>query len=201
MKNKITYIILSLMLACTTTAFAQHEMFYSFQYSPAISTGKLNDYIGEMSWGGVGFDYRGFTSPDLAWGVTFDWNVFYEHQPYGTYTEKTMSISGEQYRYVNTFPMLIAADYFTGERGDDNRYFGGLGIGTMYATKSTQMGVYEAYSDGWFFTLAPEVGTHVNIGRGTDMLIAAKYRYGFANKNFEALSYFALQVGFVFHGR
>jgi hypothetical protein len=63
------------------------------------------------------------------------------------------------------------------------------------------MGVYELYSDGWFFTLAPEVGTHFNIGKGTDMLVAAKYRYGFANKNFEALSYFALQIGFVFQGR
>jgi hypothetical protein len=107
--KKIYILTLLSLLVSATTVFAQRNMFYSFQYSPGIPTGALGDYVNEISWGGVGFDYRGFTAPDLAWGVSFDWNVFYEHQPYGTYTEKTLSVSGEQYRYVNTFPMLIAA--------------------------------------------------------------------------------------------
>lgn len=43
-------------------------------------------------------------------GVDAGWNVFYEKKDYDTYTGGTESLSGIQYRYQNSVPLLASAD-------------------------------------------------------------------------------------------
>jgi len=85
------------------------------------------------------------------------WIVFYEKKDYDTYTEGTTSLSGTQYRYTNSYPMLVTFEY-TLKPDEMLKPFVNLGLGTMYTRRDTDMGVWTLKQDAWHFALKPEIG-------------------------------------------
>jgi outer membrane protein len=173
----------------------------SLQYSIGFGAGDLGDYISKPSFRGVTFDYRKLVQPNVGVGVDIGWNVFYEEQAYGTYTREgtNLTISGKQWRYNNQFPMLFGADYYLSPGEQINPFFG-LGVGTMYSLRNTDMGTYTLEQDAWHFALRPEAGILVETSPGFAFSITGKYYYGFEAGDLPAQGYFALNFGFVFGG-
>lgn len=169
----------------------------ALQYSIGFGTGDLGDFVSPASFRGFTIDYRKLVNPNIGVGFEVGWNVFYEEKAYDTYTVGTVSYSGKQYRYNNQFPMLFAADYYL-KPGEDINPFAGLGIGTMYSLRNTDMGQYTVEEDAWNFALRPEIGVLFAANPDMSLSITGKYYYGFEAGDLPAQSYFALSLGFVF---
>lgn len=188
-------ILLILFVAIGIPAFSQS--FTSFQYSMGFGTGDLGDFIGAPSFRGFTIDYRGLIQPNIGVGVDVGWNVFYSEKANDVYTIENLSYSGKQYRYNNQLPILFAADYYM-KPDEQINPFVGLGIGTMFSRRNTDMGQYTLQQDAWHFALRPEVGILYEANPGLSFTVTGKYYYGFEAGDLPAQGFFALNFGFVF---
>ena len=132
-------------------------------------------------------------------GADIGWNTFYERRAHDTYTSGSVSLTGVQYRYINAMPIYAAADYFF-TKGEKINPFVGLGVGTLYTKRNTDMNLYTVENTVWAFALRPEFGVTVNATRGMDIILVGKYNYGFAAGGLEPQSYFTFNIGMVFKG-
>lgn len=166
------------------------------QYSVGFGTGDLGSYISKPSFRGATIDFRSIVQTNLGVGFEVGWNTFYEGQSGETYSKGNLSYSGNQYRYTNQFPVLFAVDYYL-ESGGSVKPFAGLGIGTMYTLRETDMNLYRLEEDAWNFALRPEIGVALEMNPETSFLITGKYYHGFEAGDLPTQSYFALAFGFV----
>lgn len=194
--KKIFFVLLVTCIIGITQLNAQ-ENFFSMQYSVGFGTGDMGEFIEKTSWRGISFEFRNFVSPNVGLGIESGMNTFYENKDYATYTDGTISLSGIQYRYINTIPILAAADYYF-QPGQKVNPFLGLGIGTIYNRRDLDMGLYTVEEEAWQFALRPELGVLVNVSEGLDLMLAAKYYAGFKSGDMEAQNYFTINFGFNF---
>jgi len=181
-------------LFITTKSYAQQESYMSLQYSVSFGSGDLGDYISAASWRGALLEYRSALRGNLMVGVDLGWNVFYEKKDYDTYTVDTESLSGTQYRYQNAVPILVSADYLILSEGALKPYVG-LGIGTLYSERSTDMGMYRWKQNPWQFAVKGELGVLYALSYNTSVKFAAKYYNGFKSNSLDGQSYFSLNLG------
>lgn len=172
---------------------------FTTSYSVGFATGDLTDFVTKPSFRGIAFDYRNMIQPNVGLGFTLGWNVFYEEMGRATYTLDNQSLTGKQYRYSNHIPMLVSASYYL-KPGEDLNPFVGLGIGTIYTRRNTDMNLYTLEQEAWNFALTPEVGFQFSVDDATAITVSGKYFYGFqaGSELSGAQSYFALNVGFSF---
>jgi outer membrane protein len=108
-----------------------------------------------------------------------------------------MTLSGKQYRYQNQVPLLVSADYiFT--RDNAVKPYAGLGLGTMYSERATDMGTWRLLENPWHFALKPEIGLMYDMSPGTAFKLSARYYTGFGSGDLETQSYFTISAGFAF---
>lgn len=190
--KKILFILFSVI---GSSAFAQSLT--ALQYSMGFGTGDLGDFVSKPSFRGFTIDFRKLVQPNIGVGFELGWNVFYEEKASDVYTTGNLSYSGKQWRYNNQFPLLGAVDYYL-KPGESLNPFVGLGLGTMYSLRNTDMGQYTLEEDAWHFALRPEVGLLFEANPNMSLAVTGKYYYGFEAGDLDAQSYFALNVGFVF---
>jgi opacity protein-like surface antigen len=194
MKNLFKLLTIVALFAAAP-AFAQTS--FSVQYSMGFGMGDTKSFVSTSSFRGATMEFRKYVKPNLAVGADVSWNVFYERKPFDTYTSGTVSLSGLQYRYINAVPIYISTDYFF-KPGERVNPFVGLGIGTLYTKQNTDMNLYSLEKDSWAFALRPEAGIMFEANPGMDLILAAKYNWGFSTDDLPAQSYLAINVGFVF---
>ena len=191
-------IIVVLAVCAGTTSLAQDSNF-AMTYSMGFATGDLGDFISAPSFRGAALDYRYSIQPNLALGLNFGMNTFYEEQANGTYTNDNASISGKQYRYSNHVPMLATATYFL-KPGETLGPFGTLGIGTMYTRRNTDMNLYTIEQEAWNFVVQPEIGIQYKVVDNMAIHFSAKYMLGFeaGDELPETQSFISLNIGLAF---
>lgn len=202
--KKITYTILVLTLFVSTASFAQRS-FWSFNYEMSFGLGEQADYIGDASFRGWGIDGRGFITQEISVGGSFSWEVFdqiyRDLPPHDVTVTDNISgaVSGVQYRYINTLPILVNAHYYLGQDGAVRPYFG-LGIGTAYTEQKTEIGLIAITTKGWGFAVQPEVGVMIPFGlTGVGANVAGKFRYTTkAGDTTIPVSFFTLAIGLAF---
>ncbi|MEH0157110.1 OmpW family protein [Limibacter armeniacum] len=181
-------------------AFAFHEAnaqrYNAIQYSIAFPSGDLNDYIGEVSFRGVQYDYRALVNPNVSVGFSVAWNVFYDENS-DPIENGTLVISGKQFRYTNSVPIYFTADYFQ-NTDSDVRPFVGIGVGTVYTERKTELGIYQNTCDAWQFAIAPEVGVMYDYSDFSGLILSARYNAAFKGDGLDGQPYFSVNVGFVF---
>jgi hypothetical protein len=161
-----------------TSVFSQVNNHLSIQYDMSFGTGDLGDYISAPSFRGASAQYRYAVTHNVLVGVDAAWNVFYEKRDYDSYTSGTMTLSGVQYRYQNQVPLLVAIDYVFMPEKAFQPYLG-LGIGTMYSERNTQMGIWLIEENPWQFALKPEAGLMYKFAYSNAIKIGVKYYSGF----------------------
>jgi hypothetical protein len=153
------------------------QYYAGFTYNLSFPTGDLQKFTDNESWLGFTFDGRRMKGP---WGIglTAGYNEFH------TSTTDQIelgnnggAVSGEQYRHVLSFPMLIAADYFPrlarGVQGPQP--YLGLGAGTYYIRQRFEIGSVAFEEDNWHFGFMPELGVAVPTGSGRMLTLSARY--------------------------
>ena len=197
MKNVIKIILISLLLI-STGLMAQNSGHFSIQYDISFSTGNLNDYISKPSFRGATLQYRYPLSENINAGFDLGWNVFYEKRDLDTYTYNTTSLSGIQYRYENIVPILISLDYNIVSDNKITPYIG-FGIGTLYARRAIDMGIWSLVNKQWQFALKPEIGFLYEINTSTMLKFSGKYYAGFKTEDMEGQGYFTVSAGLAWH--
>lgn len=192
--KKIFFIATLVMLGAVASA----QSLFTTSYSIGFGTGDLTDFISKPSFRGFNMDYRNLITPNLGVGFTAGWNVFYEEMAYDSYTSGDLTISGKQWRYSNHIPMYVTASYFF-KPGETLNPFVGLGLGTMYTKRNTDMNLYTLEEEAWHFALQPEFGFLYQLNDGGGFTVAGKFNQGFkAGDLKEAQSFFTLNFGFTF---
>jgi outer membrane protein len=198
--KKAIYIICLFALTFNTkdTKAQLNDSYFNFYYSMGLGTGELNDFISKYSWRGVGMEYKTEVTDNILAGFGVDWNVFYEDMPYGTFTQDNVSVSGKQFRYLNTYPMTAKLHYY---RDSDNgvRFIAGTGIGTSYMERDIDMGQYSINNNTWQFLVVPEIAATYDIDASRSLLLSLKYNYNFKNDQLPSMSYLSFNIGFAFN--
>lgn len=196
--KRIIILAVLIQIFAWTSLFSQDKSHFSIQYDMSFGTGDLGDFISAPSFRGVSLQYRSAVSDNILVGVDAGWNVFYEKKDFDTYTSGTETISGIQYRYQNELPILISADYLI-TKGKKMQPYVGLGIGTLYTERATDMNLYRYELNPWHFAMKPELGFLYDISGNTSLKVAGKYYYGFETSDLESQAYFTVSAGFAFH--
>lgn len=187
-----------LVMILASNATAQRT---TISYSMGLGTGDLGNYASNLSGRGFAIDYRKMVKPNIGVGFYTGMNTFYDERPFDTYSIDNRTLSGRQFRYVNSFPLMIAADYYV-NTGEDLVPFFGLGVGTIYNKRRTDMGIFQLEQDAWSLAFAPQVGFYYSVNRNNGIAVSAKYNLGLAAGDFDSSqSYLSLNIGFIFLGR
>ena len=185
-------------LALFGAGLAGAQSLFTTSYSIGFGTGDLSDFIGQPSFRGFNMDYRNMVTPNVGVGFTAGWNVFYEEMDYDSYTYENLTISGKQYRYSNHIPMYASVSYFL-KPGETLNPFVGIGLGTMYTRRNTDMNLYTLEQEAWHFAVQPEIGFYYQANDGGGVTVSGKFNQGFkAGDLSSAQSFFTLNFGFTF---
>lgn len=188
-------------LLCTIFAvskgYSQVGSYWSLQYGVSFATGEMSDYISKASFRGALLEYRKQLEPNIHVGFDVGWNVFYQKEDYATYTSGNEAVSGVQQRYQNQVPILVSGDYLITPDAAFTPYIG-LGIGTMYTERSTDMNIYRWEKNVWQFALKPEVGMLYEMSYGTSFKLAVKYYNGFKTTQIDTQGYLSVSAGLAF---
>lgn len=167
-------------------------------YSVGFGTGDVKEFIPSASFRGISIEYNHMVQDNIGVGFQVGWNVFYDDLPYDTYTIDNVSLSGKQWRYSNHVPLLISANYFF-KPGERVNPFVGVGLGTIYTLRNTDMNLYTIEEDGWSFGFSPTIGARIEASDVTKFNVSLRYNTASKAGDFNAAqNYLSLNVGFAF---
>lgn len=194
MKNIIATILLVFGLSVITNA--QNSLF-SFNYAVTVPLGNTSDFIDQVSGRGFVFEYQKFIDPHWAVGLEAGHTTLYKREEDKVYSEGTASLSGIQYRYQYSWPILVTANYYALRTGLIRPY-AGLGVGTMASQRKIDMGIYTSDQTHWQFAVKPEIGTLIQPNPDMAFRVGAKYLMGVGSDNFDGQSNLNFSFGIVF---
>ncbi|EAZ79750.1 outer membrane beta-barrel protein [Algoriphagus machipongonensis] len=194
MKNLLATFIL--VLAISSFAQAQNSLF-SFNYAVTVPMGNTSEFIDNVSGRGFVFEYQKFIDPHWTVGIEAGHTTLYKKEEDKVYTEGTASLSGTQYRYQHSWPILINANYYALRTGI-LRPYAGVGIGTMASQRKVDMGIFSSDQTHWQFAIKPEVGTLIQPNANMAFRIGAKYLMGFESSDLVGQSNLNFNIGIVF---
>jgi opacity protein-like surface antigen len=160
--------------------------------------GDLHDYSTKTSFRGYNMEFLHHAKPGVVVGVETGWNVFYERVDKQDYKQGTATISGVQYRYTNSVPIIAETKFYPmSDKKMVNGYVG-AGVGTVYASRSTDFGLYRINKDAWQFCLRPEAGMVINMHPGLKAILGVKYYVALNSSDLDGQSFLSANIGLVF---
>ena len=193
MMNKF-FLIIGLALA-SIVAKGQ-ETVIIVNYLPSLSLGETADFTDNFSPRGVDFEVNKFLKEDLSVGFVIGWNIFREKISGETFDYRELTITGTQFRYTNVTPLNVnVKKYFSAGEESDIRPYAGVGLGTNYAKRTNEIGVFVLSEDKWQFNVAPEIGLHYDMNRNNILSLKVKYNYSPKAGDFPATSYLSFGIG------
>lgn len=194
------FAVFTLALLMFGTGYSQREQWYgALTYSVSIPSGDTKTFVDEISWRGVGLDYRYLIDRKYSVGLFLGWNVFYERTDKTTEVEKG-AITGTSDRYINAFPIMANIFYYFGKRKSIRPYVG-LNAGGYYMLQRFEIGVAAWQEDQWQWGIAPEAGVVIPVERDFGIMLNGKYNYAFTGESVFGTdinnSYWQINAGFV----
>ncbi len=158
--------------------------------------GETADYIASPSFRGFEVSGRYFISDQFSVGGSFTTSTFYEKLAGASYTQDNTTITGTQYRYLNAFPFLFQAHYYTSHNIMKPRVYLGGGIGPYIMNQETDIGTWTLKNNNWHFGVSPEIGLLYPLSESTKINIGVQYHYVFKAKETTDHSWIGLNIGF-----
>lgn len=185
-------------LLCTIACHAQ-ENTVSTQYTISFPVDDTKSFIDRTSFRGVTFDFRHHVTNTVAIGGMTGWYTFYQETAAETYTpeEGQSSITGKQFRYINSLPLLFSAHYYLAPK-EYISPFGSLAAGVTYNRQDIWVGPYGNEIDHWQFTIAPEIGVRFAADADFWGYLSARYSRCFKTTELDTHSYISLNIGLMY---
>jgi hypothetical protein len=182
-----------LLLAPLAASPAQGQTWYALTYQPSLPLGNTQDFTDNFGWRGVGFDFKKPVKENLTLGLSFGWHVF-DQQTDEVISAFGVDISGDQFRYVNSFPVLANVTYFFGTQGRP-RPFVGANVGTYIMEHRLDIGLYSIHETNWHFGFAPELGFAFPIRPDLAAVLNGRYNYALSAGSVDDQSYVTFGLG------
>lgn len=196
MKN-IRYIVVGLSLMVALNSAAQVVDYYStVNYGISVPLGDTRDFISNTSFRGFSFEFGRFFTEEISVGFLFAWSVFNESFPRDTYQFEDLTLTGNLYRYINTFPLMAVGRYHFNTDSKFRPYVG-LASGAYVLNKVSDFGVHRYENKNWHFGLAPEAGFIIEIGAEAYFNLGARYNHAFKSGG-DTHSWLGVQTGVTF---
>ncbi|OQP40970.1 hypothetical protein A4H97_15310 [Niastella yeongjuensis] len=190
------YILSAFILLCGINSYSQSS--FILTYPIGFPMGDLHDYSKKTSWRGINMEFLGHAKPGVAVGLETGWNVFYEKVGKQPYKSGTTTVTGVTYRYTNAVPILVESKWYPTEEKKKANPYVGLGVGTLFASRSTDFGLYRITNEAWQFCIKPEVGVLFSIEPGLKAMVGVKYYGAFNTDDLDGQNFLSINVGFVF---
>lgn len=193
-------IVISLLLIlCSVFGVqGQHANNFTMSYPIGFPTGDLGDYISKTSFRGINFEFNRMVKQNMSVGLEVGWNVFYEDAGVVEYKDQTVTITGKQYRYTNSVPILAGVQFHPPTSNKNMEPYVGLGLGTLYSNRSTDFGLYRISNEAWQFAIRPEAGLIFKTSSGVNPFVGAKYYWAFEGGGLDGQSFITLNIGLKF---
>ena len=155
----------------------------NLNYQLSVPLGDLKDFTNETSFRGMDLEYHKFVTDRFSLGAAIGWNVFYQDKNHATGdfsfkgNKNIYTMTGNQYRYVNTVPLTAIGRYFLTDGTSAVQPFLGLGAGARWTEKRLELGQYTSTLSRWQFTFAPEIGMMVPFNDQVALNVGARYNY------------------------
>jgi len=188
-------LLMVITVVCGFHVFAQSSFIMTYPISQPVA--HLHDYIGKTSFRGINLEFLREAKPHVDVGVEVGWNVFYEKTENKDYTKGTQTISGVQFRYTNSVPIL-AETRWSLKAGNHAQPYVGIGVGTLYVSRSTDFGLYRINTDTWQFCVRPEAGLMFNIQPGMKAVLGVKWYSAFNTSDLDGQSFISANIGLLF---
>ena len=171
----------------------------SYQFS--IPIGETFNYTAPVSWRGIGLDVASFVRPDLAVGLAFGWNVFFDNTT-STIHFQGVDITGNQDRTLNVWPVLVNARWFPRISSNrDIKPYIGANIGGYIIERYLGLGLNAFQQTNFHFGLAPEIGVFFEQPFGA-IFLNARYNMAFAAGGVPFQQFLGFNLGYAWeHGR
>lgn len=196
---------ISACLLFSVAAFGQYKGgLWSYTYDISFSTGETSDFIGATSFRGMSIAGSGFVTDKIAIGGSFGWTTFFEKtakvEEFDFIDDEgervTGALAGTQYRYINSFPILATAKWYSKNPVFETfSFFAGLGAGTSIIKRRIEIGVISIDETKWHFTVAPEVGLVYGVGEGVKAFLSGQYFYSLKTNETPSHSQFTIHLG------
>ncbi len=165
----------------------------SYQFS--IPIGNTANYTPPVSWRGIGLDVATFIRKDLAVGLAFGWNVFFDNTT-STIHFKNTDITGNQDRALNVWPTLVNARWFPKISSNrDIQPYIGAGIGGYIIEQYLAIGFSAVQETHYHFGLAPEIGVFFQNPVGA-IFVNARYNMAFASGGVPFQQFLSFSLGY-----
>lgn len=176
MTSRLRAAIVFAALGLAAAAPASAQVLGASRTAWATPGGDLSDnFIGNDSWVGVSMEVRRLLNPNASVGLSVGYTAFYENTtdplflPGGT-------VSGEQYRSMNMFPILATGHLYSKAGGKIQTYIG-LGIGAYVMKQRMDVADTEVKTSNVVVGFAPELGFILNKGNRNEIAIFGRYNY------------------------
>jgi hypothetical protein len=195
------FAVFALALLMFGTGYSQKEQWYgAFTYSVSFPSGDTKTFTDEISWRGIGLDYRYMIDRTYSVGLFFGWNVFYERAENKTTQTENGAVTGTSDRYINAFPIMANIHYYFGQRKSIRPYVG-LNAGGYIMLQRFEIGIFAWQKDQWQWGVAPEAGVVIPVERDFGIMLNGKFNYAFTGQDVFGRdinnSYWQVNAGFV----
>ncbi|HKU62566.1 MAG TPA: outer membrane beta-barrel protein [Gemmatimonadales bacterium] len=186
-----------LLLMPLGAAPVQAQSWWAVTYAPSIPLSNTKDFADNTSWRGINVEYKKAIKENVTAGLSFGWHVFDDR------TDEVLSgfgldISGDQFRYVNSFPLLANISYFLGKTGGV-RPFIGADVGVYIMEHRLDIGLYSLHETNTHFGFGPEAGIAIPVRPNMSMLLTGRYNYALSAGSVDDQQYINFGVGFAWN--
>jgi hypothetical protein len=189
-----------------TPANAQDAMSI-LSWNIAFPSGNTKDFAQDNeSFRGIAFQFRKFVQPNFSFGLYAAWQVL-NGETVDTFEvqneEFNGAVTGKQWRYINSFPIMANVHFYSGRPGGTQLFFG-LNAGGMIIEERLEINVLSLKTTKWHWGFAPEAGVNLPLGYNAGLAVSAVYNYAFSAGrtlvgDSSSHTYLAINVGVSFN--
>jgi outer membrane protein W len=175
----------------------QAQSWWAVTYAPSVPLSNTKTFADNASWRGINVEYKKAIKENVTAGLSFGWHVF-DEQTDEVVSAFGVDISGDQFRYVNSFPMLLNVSYFLGKTGGI-RPFIGADAGVYIMEHRLDVGLYTIHETNAHIGFAPEAGFAIPVRPNMSLLVTGRYNYALSAGNVDDQQYLNFGVGFAWN--
>jgi opacity protein-like surface antigen len=188
-----------LLLAPLAVGPAEAQTWWAVTYQPAVPLSNTKDFTDNFGWRGIGVDFKRQVKPNLTLGLSFGWQVF-DQQTDDVVSAFGVDLSGDQFRYVNSWPLLANASYFFGTQGRARPYLA-ANVGAYLMEHRLEVGLYAIEETNLHFGFAPEAGIAFPVRPNVAAVLNGRYNYALSAGSIDDQAYLSFSLGFAWtHG-
>jgi hypothetical protein len=181
----------------TTQASAYGEWLWAPTWNIIVPEDTTAAFINETSLRGFSLEGRWFKTDYISYGLSLGWNVL-DKKEFRTDNVAGGTITGTQFRYINTYPLLVNAHYYLGQWSLTRPFFG-LNAGGYVVERRVEVGLLATEERKWQWGIAPEVGILFPFSVDVSGFFNARYNYAWESGDNPAMVYWSFGVGLAWY--